>query len=95
MKNCPVSEVRMRAGRLARLLVRIMQDRQEVEAAAAECQPVKLSQLQIARRVHADKEDVGVGRMEGDEVADVGFEAADLFAARIERMDQADLVARL
>ncbi len=31
--------------------------------------------------------------MEGDEVADVGFQPADLFAARVERMDQADLIA--
>ena len=72
-----------------------MQDGQEVEAAAAECQPVKLSQFQLARRVYADEEDIGVNRMKRDEVADVGLEAADLLAARVERMDQADLIARL
>ena len=55
-----------------------MQNGQEVEAAAAEYQPVKLSQLQVARRVYADKEDIGVGRMEGNEVADVGFEAEQI-----------------
>jgi hypothetical protein len=32
--------------------------------------------------------------MKRDEVADVGFEAADLLAARVERMDQSDLIAR-
>ena len=83
------------AGGFARLLVRIMQDRQEIEAAAAECQPVKLPELQVARRIHADEEQVGVSWMKRDEVADVGLEAADFFAARIERMDQADLIARL
>ena len=72
-----------------------MQNGQEVEAAAAERQPVKLSQLQVARRVDADKEDVGVNGMKRDEVADVGFEAADLLAARVERMDEADLVTWL
>jgi hypothetical protein len=31
--------------------------------------------------------------MKGNEVADVGLEAADLFAARIEWMNEANLVA--
>ena len=82
------------AGRFARLLIRIMQDGQEIEATSTERQPVKPSQFQFAARVHADEEDVGVGRMERNEIANVCFEAANLFAARIERMDQADLVTR-
>src|SRR6201991_1335110 len=72
-----------------------MQDRQELESTATKGQVVNLAELEVAARIHADKEQVGVGGMEGDEVADVGFETADLFTARIERVNQADLVTRL
>ncbi len=81
------------AGGFARLLVRVVQDRKEVEVAAAKAEIVNFPELEIPRRIHADEENIGIGRMKGDEIADVGFETADLFTARIEWMDQADLVA--
>ena len=54
---------------------------------------MNLAELEFADRIDADEQHVGVGGMKRDEVADVSFESADLLAARIEGMDEADLVA--
>src|SRR5882757_1694157 len=78
--------------RLARLLVGVVQNGQEVEGAAAEGQFVDFSEGQIARGIHPDEEKIGVRRMEGDEVTNVGLQPSNLFAARIKRMNQANLI---
>ena len=52
------------------------------------------TEFQIPDRINADEKKIGVGRVERDEVPDVGFEAADFLSARIERMNQADLIPR-
>ena len=52
-----------------------------------------LAELEVADRIDADEQHIGVGGMKGDEVAQIGLEPADLLAAWIERMDEADLVA--
>src|SRR5579859_3627467 len=52
-------------------------------------------EFQIAERIDADEQQIGVRRMERDEVADIGLEAADFLTPRIERMDQADLISGL
>ena len=54
-----------------------------------------LAERQLAGGVHADQEQVGIFGMKRDEVADIGLETADFFPARIERMDQADIVTRV
>ena len=78
------------ARRLAGALVGIVQDRQEFECAVAKEAPVRLAELEIAAAVDADQQHVDIGRMKSDEIADIGLEPADLAAARIERMQQAD-----
>ncbi len=76
-----------------RLGIAVAKDRKEIEGAAAERDPVHFTEGEVTDRIHADEQDVGVVRMEGDEVADIGLEPADLLAARIEGMEQADLIA--
>ncbi len=70
-----------------------MQDGKEIESAPPKRKPVNLAKLEIARRIDADKQKIGVRRMEGNEVSNVGLKTSDLLAARIERMNQADLIS--
>src|ERR1700687_3895476 len=81
------------AGGFARLQVRVLQNRKEVESASPKCEPVNRAEFQIARRIDADEKQIGVIRMEGNEVSNVSFKAADLLSTGIERMNQADLVS--
>jgi hypothetical protein len=70
-----------------------VEDWQEVESAASECEFVNLAEREITNRVHADEEKVCIIRMECDEIADIGLEPSDLLAARIEWMNKADLIS--
>src|SRR3977135_4729592 len=80
-------------GLLPRLKVRVLQDRKEIELAPPKAKLVNLANLQISRGIHADKKKIGVIRMEGNKVSNVGLKASDLLTTGIERMNQADLVS--
>jgi hypothetical protein len=54
---------------------------------------VNLAKPEIARGIDADKEKIGVIRMEGNEVSNVSLKTSDLLASRIERVNQADLIS--
>jgi hypothetical protein len=54
---------------------------------------VNLAKPEIARRIDADKEKIGVIRMEGNEVSNVSLKTSDLLASWIERVNQADLIS--
>src|SRR3982074_2954286 len=81
------------AGGFARLQVRVLQNGEKIESSSPKGKPVNLAKLAIARRIDADKKKIGIFRMEGNEVSDVSLKASDLLAARIKRMNQADLIS--
>ncbi|WP_244434660.1 hypothetical protein [Afipia sp. P52-10] len=78
---------------LACLLIRIAQDRQEIELAATKRQTVQRAKRKIADRVDADEKDIRIRRMEGNEIADIGFQPAHFLSARVERVNETYLVA--
>src|SRR5262249_10983191 len=80
---------------LARLQVRVVQNGEEIECSTTEREPVNLAELQITPGIDADEKKIGVARMEGDEVANVGLKTTDFLTAGIKGMNQADLISRV
>ncbi len=81
--------------RLAGLGVRVAQHGQKFEAAAAKLDRRHLADFEVAQRIDADHEERKILGQKRDHIADERLQAADLCAAGIEGMNDAQTILHL